>query len=446
MIYDPVKIQVDGFDLKTAEEKFKVERDMVRKFLDLSLIPPEINTSPSPEYSDKNLIDSHCAGIERTENGRLWCVFNVSEDGPSKFFVLVYSDDDGETWSDTKIVINNHSQYIPVSRAVECSCIWKDPLNRFWIFFNQMLNGCDGRFGVWVSCCSNPDEENPKWSFPKRIWHGVACNKPIVLSTGEWMLAIDLYPEEKPGGPYNMGGWVNKMIFPGMHTNDTSIIIEKKIPVIPLNAPWVWGLFPELEPYRGTNIFISKDQGATWAWQSVIKIPEHLNPDQVAESMIVEKKDKSLWFMGRTMGNIVESFSTDRGITWSSPIEQKHITHPRARFHLRRLSSGRILLIKHGETINNYDPQYNGRNQLSAWLSEDEGISWKGGLMLDERFHVSYPDATQSLDGTIYTVNDWDRGKLGQIVLSGITEEDILAGKLVSSSSKLKIVIRPRWV
>jgi len=108
-----------------------------------------------------------------------------------------------------------------------------------------------------------------------------------------------------------------------------------------------------------------------------------------------------------------------------------------ARFHVRRLASGKILLIKHGATIETHE----GRSQLTAWLSEDEGKTWQGGLMLDERKGISYPDGFQAEDGTIYISYDRNRSTDGEILLARFTEEDILAKELKGPKSKLKMLI-----
>ena len=100
----------------------------------------------------------------------------------------------------------------------------------------------------------------------------------------------------------------------------------------------------------------------------------------------------------RTRRGLMEAISTDNGHTWSKPAEPRLIKHPNARFHFRRLASGRILLVKHGDRIDHHE----GRFKLSAWLSDDEGESWKGGLVLEDRRGVSYPDGFQAPDGTIY--------------------------------------------
>jgi hypothetical protein len=94
-------------------------------------------------------------------------------------------------------------------------------------------------------------------------------------------------------------------------------------------------------------------------------------------------------------------------------------------------------LIKHGDRIDSHE----GRVQLSAWLSADDGHSWSGGLVLDDRKGISYPDGFQSPDGTIYISYDRNRATDGEILMARFTEDDIDAGKLVSASSKLQLLI-----
>jgi hypothetical protein len=133
----------------------------------------------------------------------------------------------------------------------------------------------------------------------------------------------------------------------------------------------------------------------------------------------------------------MQSLSADGGQTWSTPTFPAGIQHPVARFHVRRLASGRILMVKHGERMDAHE----GRSKLSAWLSEDEGRTWLGGLMLDERSGISYPDGVQAPDGTIYLSYDRNRATDGEILLARFTEEDILARDLVGPKSKLKMLI-----
>src|SRR5690606_37010450 len=113
---------------------------------------------------------------------------------------------------------------------------------------------------------------------------------------------------------------------------------------------------------------------------------------------------------------------------------QEHIS---SRHFIKRLKSGKILLIRHGDI----NERTIFRSKLIAYLSEDDGKTWKGGLMLDERRGVSYPDGFQSKDGTIYISYDRNRDTDGVILLARFNEEDIFAGKFQSRGSKARIVI-----
>ena len=85
--------------------------------------------------------------------------------------------------------------------------------------------------------------------------------------------------------------------------------------------------------------------------------------------------------------------------------------------------------------------KYKTRNNLMAMLSEDDGKTWHGGLMLDSRDQVSYPDGTQAEDGRIYIIYDWQRYKAREVLMSVFTEEDVLAGRPVSGKARFEILV-----
>lgn len=383
------------FAAMTPEEVRAFELSVMRRVADLALIPPKLNTAPLPKYDYDQLDYGMTIGIERTPKGRLWACWVAGGDSPKAFFVLATSDDNGETWSKPRLVVDTHSPTLPMDRSILVGNLWTDPSGRLWLFFDQSMHMFDGRAGVWATVCENPDAEQPSWSGPQRIWHGVMLNKPTVLSTGEWLLPISL--DQREGfGPFK-------------------------------------GLFKELDALRGANVFASTDKGATWQRRGSVRFP---NPDW-HEHMIVERKDSTLWMLARTTKGIMQSTSSDRGRTWAEPTEPAGILQPNARFHIRRLASGSLLLVKHGDAVDAHD----GRVKLSAWLSADDGKTWRGGLVLDERKGVSYPDGFQAPDGTIYISYDRNRKTDGEILLARFTEEDIMASKLVGPKSRLKMPI-----
>ncbi len=381
-------------DTETPEEAAERIQRMERVAAH-ALVPPVLNTSPLPRYDYDQLDYGMTIGIERTPGGRLWACWVAGGDSPEAFFVLATSDDNGETWSKPRLVVNAQSPELPRRRSILVGNLWTDPLGRLWLIFDQSMDMFDGRAGVWAALCENPDADVPQWSEPRRIWHGVTLNKPTVLSNGTWMLPISL--DQRGGfGPFK-------------------------------------GCFAELDPQRGANVFVSTDEGRTWDYRGGVRFP---NPDW-HEHMIVERRDGSLWMLARTAKGIMQSTSRDEGRTWSDPTEPAGIRQPNARFHIRRLASGELLLIKHGDRLD----AHHGRVQLSAWLSADDGATWRGGLVLDERPGISYPDGFQAPDGTLYISYDRNRATDGEILLARFTEADVLAGKLVTENSKLKMLI-----
>jgi predicted neuraminidase len=361
---------------------------------DPALVPPKINTSPLPLYDYDKLDYGMTIGIERTPKGRIWACWVGGGDNDDAFFVLNSSDDDGKTWSKPRMVIDPHDPSLKEKRRTVVGCLWLDPSGKLWLFFDQSMTMFDGRDGNWYTTCDNPDAVNPIWSAPVRFSDGCTLNKPIVLKDGTWLLPVSLWDRTKIKEAYKEA-------------------------------------FHELDDLRMANVFASNDQGKTWTRRGGVRYPQA----QFDEHHVVERKDGTLWMTARTVGGMWESVSNDQGKTWSEP--QKYMEHIGSRHIMRRLQSGNILFVRHG-AINE---KTKFRSKLSAYLSEDEGKTWKGGLMLDERRGLSYPDGFQAPDGTIYVSYDHNRDFDGEILMARFTEKDILDGKFGGKKSKAKILI-----
>ncbi len=361
---------------------------------DLALKAPVVNTAPGKEYGDSTRIFQGIPALERAPGGRLWAAWygGGKGEGPQNYCMLVTSGDDGATWSGLKMVIDPEGDV----RAFD-ECLWVDPNGRLWFFWMQGWSLWDGRSGVWATVTENPDDENPTWSEPRRLCNGIMMNKPTVLSTGEWLLPVS-----------------------------------------------IWGIDPILlkEEYRreplpnesGSNAVCSMDEGKTWTLLGGSDVKERA----CDEHMFVEKKDGTLWALVRTRYGVGESFSKDRGRTWAGDGPSKTVTHiPHARFFVRRLASGKLLLVKHDP------PNGKDRSHLKAFLSDDDGGTWHGGLLLYEAKYCSYPDGVQAPDGTIYIIHDFERKAPGsrRIFMATFTEEDVIAGKCVSDKARLGVLI-----
>lgn len=363
--------------------------------LDLALEPPVINTNPGPEYSDEQRDFAMVIGLDRTPKGRLWAAWVAGGDSDKGYFVATSSDDDGATWSKPRLVIDPPDVPNGLRRRVLVGNFWTDPTGRLWLFFDQSMGYFDGRAGAWAITCDNPDADRPVWSAPRRLWHGMTLNKPVVLRNGDWLMPISL--------------WTRDRIKPAELRDG----------------------FAELDDQRMAHLFVSTDKGATWTRRGGVVIPQ----SDFDEHMFVELKDGRLWMLARTKYGIAETFSSDGGRTWTEP-KPSAIQNPSARFFLRRLASGNLLLVKNGPL-----DKRTGRTQMTAFLSDDEGKSWKGGFVFEERNGVSYPDGFQSSDGVIHILYDRERAKEREILMAKFTEADVLAGKLVSLKSQTKMLV-----
>jgi hypothetical protein len=359
---------------------------------DLPLQPVVINTHPGTEYSDQARDFAMVIGMDRTPKGRIWAAWVAGGDSPKGYFVAATSDNDGDTWSKPRLVIDPPDAPTGLEVSALVGNFWTDPTGRLWLFYDQSLGSFDGRAGVWAITCDNPDADEPVWSAPRRIWHGMTLNKPTVLANGEWLLPISLW------------------------TRDRINVKELR------NTG-----YGELDEMRMANVFVSTDQGATWSRRGGAIIPQ----TDFDEHMIVELRDGRLRMTARTTYGVAESYSPDRGRTWSEAAPSK-IQNVSSRHFVRRLQSGKLLLVKNGPI----DQRLKGRSRMMAFLSKDDGATWEGGLVIDERNGVSYPDGFQAPDGAVHILYDRERSKEREILMARFTEEDVFEAKFVRPGSR----------
>jgi hypothetical protein len=330
-------------------------------------------------------------GLEKTANGRLfvsWFTGGPKEPAPENTVVLCWSDDRGRTF------VPPVAMGLPWSDGTRCydPTIWIDPKGRLWYIFNRG-NKESATHGVWARICEDPDAASPVFGAEFRVGYEVPfsfrMNKPTVLSRGDWVMPVTF-------AQHAVHAWSA-----GYHLKD---------------EPTLHG------------VGISADSGKTWTLHGAVA-----SKPWALENMVIERQDKTLWMLIRTDSGVLwQSQSSDQGRTWSQG-ESTKIASPGSRFFIRRLASGNLLLVNHYK--------FQGRSHLTAQLSKDDGNTWNGGLLLDERSGVSYPDGVQDQDGLIWMTYDRDRQGAGEILLATFREEDVSAGHDVSGAVKLRQIV-----
>lgn len=342
-------------------------------------------------------------GLEVTRTGRLWATWysGGSDEGPDNFVLLAGSADGGRSWNEPVAVVapsGDVRAYDPV--------LWHDPAGRLWWFWAQCLGGRspgmihDGRAGVWGVVIENPDGPAPVFSAPIRIANGVMMNKPTVLADGTWVLPSAVWE-----------------------------FCEPKL--------------AEVAAERFSNITVSTDGGRSFRLRGGADVPRRC----FDEHMVVELRNGRLWMLVRTGYGIGQSFSADGGRTWT-PGKDSGLGGPNSRFFIRRLASGRLLLVNHADqsaaaarAAFSEGTEWRPRSHLTAFVSCDDGRSWSGGLLLDERPAVSYPDGVEDRHGVIRIIYDRERQREGEILMASFREEDVLARACVTADASLKTVV-----
>ena len=339
------------------------------------------------EYLPSGRVWQGIPSFERTKKGRCFSVFYTGETGEMNGnYCTLAVSDDGENWRDPVAVT-----YAGKSRRCYDPNVWIDPLGRLWLIWSVMPD-----LSVYAAICDNPDADKLVFGEERRIGTGVLLNKPTVLSSGEWLFPIAVW-KESVISPYD----------------------AQKIKV------------PRL-----AFVVRTVDEGKTFTRLGGVDMPERC----FDEHMIVELKDGRLAMFVRTYYGIGVSFSFDGGFTWSEG-KNTGILSPNSRFFIRKLESGNYLLVTNDSKR---------REKMTAFISTDECKTWKGGLLLDKRDQVSYPDGVES-DGCIYITYDCERGNprtleatekcAREILYARFTEADALAGKNVSGKCEFKKII-----
>jgi endonuclease/exonuclease/phosphatase family metal-dependent hydrolase len=198
---------------------------------------------------------------------------------------------------------------------------------------------------ICMSVCANPDTTPSAWSEAVPVAKGYCSSTPVVLRNGAILLPVYLFESNGPGVLISMDRGRSWMAKPSGITLEEKLHNQTQEPI--------------LVPYRNGRVaMLNRATGYQWRWKSVSK----------------------------TFGQ-----------SWDTA--EKFIYSPDTPMSVTVLPSGRWLAIKNGrlDQMLYYIP-----DRLIAYMSDDEGETWYGDLLIDDRRDAVSPCVCAPGDGYIY--------------------------------------------
>lgn len=361
--------------------------------------------APSPSHAPETRKHQGIPSVAVSKvNGRMWCTYYADPLGGENhlnYCILATSADDGKSWKEVLVADPDGDG---LKRAFDPE-VWVAP---------------DGKLRwTWTERTLDPAKTDLK-----NAWNGYTNVGSDTLHVAE------LDAENEPTAPY-----------PPVRALMRGVMMCK--PTVVKSGDWVFPLC-EWSGAPSSKFYATRD-GRTFRYLGGITLPKDWR--QFDEQQMVELSDGRWWALVRTSFGLCESYSSDQGVTWSEPVRSR-LGHPNSRLFIAKLPNGKLLLVKHGKI--GEEPEGGKRKvrkNLRAFVSSDDGRTWEGGLLLDARPGIAYPDGDVGTNGVITVVYDHNRMDEKEILLAQFTEADACSAS--DSSHRVELqhpVSRPKKV
>ena len=298
----------------------------------------------------------------RLKDGRIMHAYtkfisNSWDDGATADIVANYSVDNGETWSEEKIIIEHTSS----ARNAMCANLVRLGNGDLGIMY---LRKMDETQNVRIELIRSADE-GVTWSDPVRIpfvedsYYVIENDHLIKLSSGKLLLPMNHHP-------YVRTNEEGKKIFNG----------------------------------HGKMTFAaSDDDGKTWynlSDEYDLPYPE-ISGTGLQETVVYEKLDGTLRAFSRTdLLCQYESISNDSGKTWSMPKPNTFFTSPTSPLNIKRIGNGNLVAVFNPKPgMPAYDPDNTrnnnwGRTPFVIAVSSDDGKTFSKVYYIEDDLTNGY--------------------------------------------------------
>ena len=206
--------------------------------------PPQYVGAATDSRAVTNRAFTGIPSMAVTPGGRLWATWYAGVtpgEDHNNYVVLSTSGDNGKTWKEVLVVDPDADG----PRRTFDPELWMTPNGTLRWSWSDRDKGGSKTDGLWMIEASDPESEQASWSQPVRLTTGVMMCKPLVLTTGEWVLPV---------------------------------------------CTW----FTE----QSSKMFVSTDSGKTWTLRGGATLPKK---DRLFdEHMFVERKDGSILLLSRS--------------------------------------------------------------------------------------------------------------------------------------------------
>ncbi len=299
-------------------------------------------------YEEASFPSCHASTIEHTPGGLVAAWFGGTDEGNADVGIWV-ARHDGKRWSAPVEVANgveSPTQRYPCWNPV----LFQMPGGALQLYYKVGPNP-----RAWWGMLITSDDGGKSWSEPRRLPEGILGpikNKPILFE--------------------------NRLLSPSSTEHDG------------------WRVHLEA----------SDDGGQTWT--KTASLENHETFGVIQPTILVHPEGKLQMLCRSRQRQIVETWSSDGGRTWSA-LAATELPNPNSGIDAANLPDGRCVLIY------NHTPR--GRSPINLAVSAD-GRSWQAGLVLEsEPGEYSYPAVIVTPDGLIHTTYTWKRQRIKHVVV-----------------------------